>query len=115
MAGDRQTSIELLLELRQQGERVTGLIYNMVRRLRDAVAIADALQAGQAPAQAKKLLRMPPRAADKFVKDVAARELEALRRALAAMSDLEAETRGHGGGGPDEDTAAVRAVLAATA
>ena len=58
---------------------------------------------------------MPPRAADKFVKDVAAREPEALRRALASMSDLEAATRGHGGGGLSEDTAAVRAVLAATA
>src|SRR3954469_15958864 len=46
VAGDRRTSIELLLELRQQGERVGGLIYNMVRRLRDAVAIAEALQAG---------------------------------------------------------------------
>jgi DNA polymerase-3 subunit delta len=115
VAGDKQTSLELLVELRQQGERVTGLIYNMVRRLRDAVAIADALQAGQAPAQVKKTLRMPPRAADKFVKDVAAREPEALRRALASMSDLEAATRGHGGGGLSEDTAAVRAVLAATA
>ena len=50
---------------------MTGLIYNMVRRLRDAVAIADALQQGQSTAQVKKTLRMPPRAADKFVKDVA--------------------------------------------
>jgi DNA polymerase-3 subunit delta len=115
VAGDKQTSIELLVELRQQGERVTGLIYNMVRRLRDAVAIADALQAGQPPAQVKKTLRMPPRAADKFVKDVSAREPESLRRALAAMADLEAATRGHGGGGMTEDTAAVRAILAAAA
>ena len=51
VAGDQQTSLELLLELRQQGERVTGLIYNMVRRLRDAVAIADAL-AGRPGARA---------------------------------------------------------------
>ena len=43
----------------------------MVRRLRDAVAVAEALQAGQSAAQVKKTLRMPPRAADKFVKDVA--------------------------------------------
>ncbi len=71
VAGDRRTSLHLLLELRQQGERVTGLIYNMVRRLRDAVAIAEALQQGQSPAQVKKTLRMPPRAADKFLKDVA--------------------------------------------
>ena len=104
VAGDRKTSLALLLELRQQGERVTGLIYNMVRRLRDAVAIADALQQGQSTAQVKKTLRMPPKAADKFVKDVQARDVETLRKALAAMADLEVNsrggdlTRGHRGG-----------------
>jgi DNA polymerase III subunit delta len=113
VAGDRATSIELLLELRAQGERVTGLIYNMVRRLRDAVTIAEQLQAGQSPAQVKKTLRMPPRAADKFVKDVAARDVEALRQALAAMADLELESRGGAGGVLSEDTAAIRAVLVA--
>ena len=76
VAGDRRTSIELLIELRQQGERVTGLTYNMVRRLRDAVAVAEQLHAGQSPAQVKKTLRMPPRAADKFLKDVAARDVD---------------------------------------
>ena len=55
------------------------------------------------------------RAADKFVKDVATRDVEALRRALAAMADLEVETRGGAGGVLSEDTAAVRAVLAAAA
>ena len=44
VAGDRRNAVALLLELREQGERVTGLIYNMVRRLRDAVAVAEALQ-----------------------------------------------------------------------
>jgi DNA polymerase-3 subunit delta len=111
VAGDRRTSIAILIELRQQGERVTGLIYNMVRRLRDAVAIADALQQGQSTAQVKKTLRMPPRAADKFVKDVQARDLEALRKALAALADLEVNSRG---GDLSEDTEAVKAVLIAT-
>ncbi len=111
VAGDRRTSLALLLELREQGERVTGLIYNMVRRLRDAVAIADALQQGQSTAQVKKTLRMPPRAADKFVKDVQARDVEALRKALAAMADLEVNSRG---GDLSEDTEAVKAVLIAT-
>ena len=111
VAGDRKTSLALLLELREQGERVTGLIYNMVRRLRDAVAIADALQQGQSTAQVKKTLRMPPRAADKFVKDVQARDVEALRKALAAMADLEVNSRG---GDLSEDTEAVKAVLIAT-
>ena len=113
VAGDRRTSIELLIELRQQGERVTGLTYNMVRRLRDAVAVAEQLQAGQSPANVKKTLRMPPRAADKFVKDVAARDVNSLRRALAAMADLEVESRGGAGGVLSEDTTAVRAVLSA--
>jgi DNA polymerase-3 subunit delta len=111
VAGDRKTSVALLLELRQQGERVTGLIYNMVRRLRDGVAVAEALQAGQSTSQVKKGLRMPPRAADKFVKDVASRDVEALRRALAAMADLEVQSRG---GELSEDTEAIRAVLIAT-
>ncbi len=113
VAGDRKTSLSLLLELRGQGERVTGLIYNMVRRLRDAVAVAEQLHAGQSPAQVKKTLRMPPRAADKFLKDVAARDLDGLREALAAMADLELESRGGAGGVLSEDTAAVRAVLVA--
>jgi DNA polymerase-3 subunit delta len=111
VAGDRKTSVAILIELRQQGERVTGLIFNMVRRLRDAVAIADALQQGQSAAQVKKTLRMPPRAADKFLKDVQARDAESLRKALAAMADLEVETRG---GDLSEDTEAVKAVLIAT-
>jgi DNA polymerase-3 subunit delta len=111
VAGDRKTSVALLLELRQQGERVTGLIYNMVRRLRDGVAVAEALQAGQSASQVKKGLRMPPRAADKFVKDVASRDVEALRKALAAMADLEVQSRG---GELSEDTEAIRAVLIAT-
>ena len=87
----------------------------MVRRLRDAVTVAEALNQGQAPAQVKRILRMPPRAADKFIKDVQARDLESLRQALAAMADLEAATRGHMGGGLNEDTVALRTVLAAAA
>jgi DNA polymerase-3 subunit delta len=113
VAGDRRTSVGLLLELRAQGERVTGLTYNIVRRLRDAVAVAELLAAGQSAAQVKKSLRMPPRAADRFVKDVGARDVESLRKALTALADLEVETRG--GGELGEDTAALRAVLTAAA
>ncbi len=111
VAGDRRNAVALLLELREQGERVTGLIYNMVRRLRDAVAVAEALQ--------QRPVRRPGQedAADaaacgrRFVKDVQARDVEALRKALAAMADLEVESRG---GELSEDTEAVKAVLIAT-
>ena len=113
VAGDRKTATRALLELREQGERLTGLLYNMVRRIRDALAIADALAAGQAPAQIKKGLRMPGFAADRLIADAGKRDVEALRRALVLMADLEAESRGHGGVGLDESTAAVRTVIAA--
>ena len=113
MAGDRKGATRALLELRQQGERLPGLLYGMVRRLRDALAIAEALAAGQPPAQIKKGLRMPGFAADRLIADAQRRDVEAYRRALVLMADLEAQSRGHGGGGVDETTAAVRTVIAA--
>jgi DNA polymerase-3 subunit delta len=113
VAGDERTATRALLELRQQGERVPGLLYGMVRRLRDALAIAEALAAGQPAAQVKKSLRMPSFAADRLVADVQKRDVEAFRRALELMADLELESRGGGGGVLSEDTAAYRAVIAA--
>ena len=113
VAGDRKTATRLLMELRGQGERLPGLLYTMVRRLRDALSIAEALAAGQPPAQIKKRLRMPGFAADRLIADAGRRDVESLRAALVLMADLEAESRGHGGGGIDESTAAVRAVIGA--
>jgi DNA polymerase-3 subunit delta len=113
VAGDEKTATRALIELRQQGERLPGLLYNMVRRLRDAHTIAEALAAGQPPAQVKKRLRMPSFAADRLVADAAKRDVEAFCRALELMADLELESRGGGGGVLSEDTAAVRAVGAA--
>jgi DNA polymerase III subunit delta len=113
VAGDERTATRALLELRQQGERLPGLLYGMVRRLRDALTIAEALAAGQPAAQVKKSLRMPSFAADRLVADVAKRDIEALRHALELMADLELESRGGGGGVLSEDTAAVRAVIGA--
>jgi len=114
VAGDRKAAIRLLMELRQQGEKVPGLLYNMVRRLRDALTIAEALAAGQPPAQIKRGLRMPGFAADRLIADAGRRDVDAYRRALELMADLEAESRGHGDdGGLDETTAAVRTVIAA--
>ena len=115
VAGDERTAVRALLELRQQGERLPGLLYGMVRRLRDALAIAEALAAGRPAAQVKKSLRMPSFAADRLIADVATRDVDAFRRALELMADLELESRGGGGGVLSEDTAAVRAVVGAAA
>jgi DNA polymerase-3 subunit delta len=113
VAGDRKAAIRLLLQLRQQGERLPSLTYRMVGRLREAIRVADALAAGQSPAQVRKTLRMPSFAADRLIADVARRDVEGLRRALAAMADLEVESRGGGSAALSEDTAALRAVLVA--
>ena len=82
-----------------------------IAQLEQGVRLEDGMTS---PAQVKKTLRMPPRAADRFVKDVAARDVESLRRALAALADLELESRGGAGAALSEDTAAVRAILAAS-
>jgi DNA polymerase-3 subunit delta len=113
VAGDEKGATRALIELRQQGERLPSLQYKMVGRLRDALAIAEALAAGQSPAQIRKGLRMPSFAADRLISDAGRRDVEALRKALVVMADLEAESRGGSGGVLDENTAAVRAVIAA--
>ncbi len=73
------------LRLREQGERLSGLTYLMAQRLRDALAVALRLQAGESVAEVKRGLRMPARAAERFVADVARSDLErAARRARRA-------------------------------
>jgi DNA polymerase-3 subunit delta len=83
----------------------------MARRLREANAIATRLEAGQSPAQVRKSLRMPSKAAEKLIADVQRRDRNALREALEAIADLERDSRG--GGALSEDTAAILAVSAA--
>ncbi len=106
------------LRLREQGERLSGLTYLMAQRLRDALAVALRLQAGESVAEIKRGLRMPARAAERFVADVARTDLERLRAALAALADLELDTRGGAPlassrtavAGLAEDTLALRAI-----
>ena len=112
VGGDDALAQRCLLELRAQGERLPGLIYNMARRLREANDIATRLNAGQSPAQVRKGLRMPTKAAERLIADVSRRDVEGLRAALAALADLERDSRG--GGALSEDTAAVLAVTEAT-
>jgi DNA polymerase-3 subunit delta len=113
VAGDEKGATRLLLELRQQGERLPSLLYQMVRRVREALAVSEALAAGQPASQVRRGLRMPSFAADRLIADVSARDPEVYRRALELLADLEMESRGGGGGVLSEDTAAVRVVIAA--
>src|SRR3954451_22163623 len=102
--------MRLLMELRGQGERVPSLMFQIVRRMRDAHEIAVGLEAGESPAAIKCRLRMPPFAADRLIADVRRRGVAAVRRALELLADLEADSRGLGGANIGEDTESVRIV-----
>ncbi|HTU29282.1 MAG TPA: DNA polymerase III subunit delta [Solirubrobacteraceae bacterium] len=107
VAGDGSAAVRAFLELRQQGERVPGLLYWISQRVRQAHEVAAALDAGESPGQVKRRLRMPSRAADALVADAGRRGTEQLREAVCEIADLELASRGGGSGGAGEDTAAL--------
>jgi DNA polymerase III subunit delta len=122
VAGDHQRAAASYLAVREQGESLSGLIYLMAKRVREALALALRLDAGESAAQVKRSLRMPSRAADRFIADVSRTDPDRLRRALGALADLELDSRG---GAPvlaersalaplAEDTIALRAIAAMT-
>jgi DNA polymerase-3 subunit delta len=123
VGADAGAATRTYLSLRQQGERLPGLSYLMASRLREALSISLRLQAGESVADVKRGLRMPPRAAERFVADVQRSEPERLRSSLAALADLEVDTRGGDPvsadrsrlSGLDEDTLALRVIESMTA
>jgi DNA polymerase III subunit delta len=108
VARDRRSVFRSYLELREQGEGLPRLIPLMAKRLREVLAIADRLEAGESPAQVKASMKGSPWAADRRIKEARATDGEALRRALETLSDLELQTRGMGD--LSEETAAIRAL-----
>ena len=82
------------MRLREQGERLSGLIYLMAQRLRDALAVSLRLRRASRRRASSAALRMPPRAAERFVADVARSDPARLRAALGALADLELDSRG---------------------
>ncbi len=123
VGGDARAATRVYLSVRQQGERLSGLTYLMAARLREALTISLRLQEGASVAEVKRGLRMPARAAERFVADVARTEPERLRAALGVLADLELDTRGgdpvsaHRSrrSGLDEDTLALSAIQTITA
>jgi DNA polymerase III subunit delta len=123
VAGDAPGALRGYLGLREQGERLPGLTFVMAARLREALAVSLRLAEGESVADVKRGLRMPPRAAERFVADVARIEPERLRASLRMLADLELDTRGgalvgaHRSrlSGLQEDTLALRAIEAIAA
>jgi len=94
VGGDTAQATLAYLRVRRQGERLAGLTYLMSQRMREALAIALRLQAGESVGDVRRGLRMPPRAAERFVADVAKADPDRLRKALGALADMELDSRG---------------------
>ena len=106
VGGDPGTAMGIYLALRAQGERLPGLIYSMANRVRTAIEVAQALEAGESAAQIKRGLRMPSKAADRLIADARRSGTERLRQTLEQIADLELASRGGAKGAMSEDTAA---------
>jgi DNA polymerase-3 subunit delta len=123
VGGEQREATLSYLRLRLQGERISGLTYLIASRLREAIAIADRLRQGESVGDIKRGLRMPAKAAERLIADVAKTDPERLRVALGTLAQLELDSRG---GAPlsadrgkltgmQEDTLAQRAIEAIAA
>jgi DNA polymerase-3 subunit delta len=110
LSGSADTATRTLLQMRAQGERLSGLIYWMSSRVRQAHQVARALDRGESQAQVKAGLRMPPSAADKLIADARRIGSERLEHATCLIADLELASRGGSSGGASEDTEALLAI-----
>jgi len=106
VARDGAKATAAFLELRAQGEAMPRLVPLMARRVREVLAIATRLEAGEAPAAIKKTLRMAPFAADRRVSEARKADVDALRETIEALAELELATRG--GSELADDTVAIR-------
>jgi DNA polymerase-3 subunit delta len=110
VAGDAAAASRSYLALRAQGERLSGLIYWMAQRVRAALDVALALEAGESESQVKRRLRMPTRAADRLIADARKSGMERLSRALEEIAHLELASRGGTSGAASEDSVALVAI-----
>jgi DNA polymerase-3 subunit delta len=113
-------ALGIYVRLHGQGERLPRLLGLMAMRLRQALAAAVRLQAGEPVAVVRRGLSMPNAAAERLMAEVRGVDPRRLQRALGVLADLELHTRG----GPivhsarpavsalHEDTQAVRAIEA---
>jgi DNA polymerase-3 subunit delta len=113
VARDGPGATRAFLQLRAQGETLPRLVPLMARRLRDVLAIATRLEAGESPTQVKESLRMSSWAADRRIKEARGTDGAALRRALELLAELEVASRGMSE--LADDTEALRAIVAIAA
>jgi DNA polymerase-3 subunit delta len=94
VARDPGTAVRAADRLAAQGEPVTPLVYQAARRLREAHAALQGLEAGRSQGEVEASLRMHPYAAKMLVRRLRGASPADLRAAICAVADLEWWTRG---------------------
>jgi DNA polymerase-3 subunit delta len=108
---DQRAVVRIYLDLRTQGERLPGLLGIAARRVREAIVVVERLEAGESTGKIRGTLRMPAKAAERFISACTKLDVATSREMLARLADLEHDSRQLSS--PDaEDTVAIRALLA---
>ena len=94
VAGDGPAATQAYLELAAQGESVSRLVGLLARRVREVLAIAQRLEAGESGAQIKAGMRGNPWALDRRIAEARRSDVQRLRRALETLADLELASHG---------------------
>jgi DNA polymerase III subunit delta len=111
-AGDVRVALALGEELVASGERPAGLVFPVVRALRQVHGAVRLLEAGASEKQAAGKLGMPPWLAKKTLAKARGADRAALERALCVFADLELGLRGDS---PLDDETAFSLALAEAA
>jgi DNA polymerase-3 subunit delta len=84
----------------------------MARSIREVLAVAERLEAGESPSQIRPSIK-PPFKAEERMRAARRADVDSLRHAVEVMADLELATRG--GEMLEKDTLALRAIDAIAA
>ena len=108
VAGDGPAATRSFLTLSAQGESVGRLVGLLARRVRDVLAIAQRLEAGENPAQIKATIKGSSWQTDKRIAEARRSDAYRLSRALETLAELELAS--HGNSELSDRTEAIRAI-----
>ena len=111
--GDGAATIRAYLELAAQGESLARLVPLLARRVREVLAIAQRLEAGEGPAQIKAAIKGNSWALDRRIAEARRSDVGRLSRALEVLAELELAS--HGASELSDRTEAIRAIRAIAA
>lgn len=111
VAGDASAALAIAEDLRAHDSRAGGMIWPVVRRLREVHRAAVLLDSGLPEKQVSGAMKMAPWAAKRTLAQARKADRDGLERALCLLADLELDIRG--AGELDEDTALTLALARA--